>query len=99
MVRSPEQLIMEGRPALSCSSLSTGAEAAGVGFEDRQDILAHKSGRMTTHFSAAEFGNLVAAVNRIADSHGNRAPLCELMRNYLKMLVEREGLEPSTPAL
>lgn len=44
--------------------------AAGVGFEDRQDILAHKSGRMTTHYSAAELGNLVAAVNRISNSHG-----------------------------
>jgi len=43
--------------------------AAGVGFEDRQDILAHKSGRMTTHYCAAELGNLVAAVNRIANSH------------------------------
>jgi hypothetical protein len=41
-----------------------------VGFEDRQDILARKSGRMTTHYSAAELGNLVAAVNRIANSHG-----------------------------
>jgi len=42
--------------------------AVGVGFEDRQDILAHKSGRMTTHYSAAELGNLVCAVNRVADS-------------------------------
>jgi integrase len=46
--------------------------AAGVGFEDRQDILAHKSGRMTTHYSAAELGNLVAAVNRIAVSDGTQ---------------------------
>lgn len=45
--------------------------AAGVGFEDRQDIMAHKSGRMTTHYSAAELGNLVRAVNRIANSHGS----------------------------
>ena len=43
--------------------------AAGVGLEDRQDILAHKSGRMTTHYSAAELGNLVAAVNRVSNSH------------------------------
>jgi integrase len=43
--------------------------AVGVGFEDRQDILAHKSGRMTTHYSAAELGNLVCAVNRVAESH------------------------------
>lgn len=32
--------------------------AAGVGLEDGQDILAHKSGRMTKHYGAAEFGNL-----------------------------------------
>jgi integrase len=28
--------------------------AAGVSFEDRQDLLGHRSGRMTTHYSAAE---------------------------------------------
>ncbi len=28
--------------------------AAGVSFEDRQDLLGHKSGRITTHYSAAE---------------------------------------------
>jgi integrase len=32
--------------------------AAGVNFEDRQDLLAHRSGRITTHYSAAELGNL-----------------------------------------
>ena len=41
--------------------------------EDRQDILGHKSGRITTHYSAPEIGNLVAAVNRIADSRGIHA--------------------------
>ncbi len=40
-----------------------------MGFEDYQDILAHKSGRMMTHYSAAELGDLVAAANRIANSH------------------------------
>jgi integrase len=29
--------------------------AAGVSFEDRQDLLGHKSGRITTHYSQAEF--------------------------------------------
>jgi integrase len=33
--------------------------AAGVSLEDRQDILAHKAGRITTHYSAPEIGNLV----------------------------------------
>ena len=28
--------------------------AAGVSYEDRQDLLGHKSGRITTHYSAAE---------------------------------------------
>jgi integrase len=42
--------------------------AVGVSLEDRQDLLGHKSGRMTTHYSAAEIGNLLAAVNRIAKS-------------------------------
>ncbi len=32
--------------------------SAGVSFEDRQDLLGHKSGRITTHYSAAELGNL-----------------------------------------
>ncbi len=39
--------------------------AAGVSFEDRQDLLGHKSGRITTHYSAAEIGNLITAANKI----------------------------------
>ena len=33
--------------------------AAGVSFEDRQDLLGHRSGRITTHYSAAELGKLL----------------------------------------
>ena len=44
--------------------------AAGVSFEDRQDLLGHKSGRMTTHYSAAEMDHLVAAVNSIVKADG-----------------------------
>lgn len=47
--------------------------AARVSLEDRQDILAHKTGRITTHYSAPEIGNLVATVNRIAISRGIHA--------------------------
>ena len=35
--------------------------AAGVSFEDRQDLLSHRSGRMTTHYSAAELFKLIDA--------------------------------------
>ena len=38
--------------------------AARVGFEDRQDLLGHKAGRITTHYSAAEIGDLIAAANK-----------------------------------
>lgn len=32
--------------------------AAGVSFEDPQDLLGHRSGRITTHYSSAELQNL-----------------------------------------
>ena len=38
---------------------------AGVSFEDRQDLLGHKSGRITTHYSAAELSNLIDAANQV----------------------------------
>ena len=45
--------------------------SAGVSFEDRQDLLGHKSGRITTHYSAAELGNLIAAANKVCDTEHN----------------------------
>jgi len=42
--------------------------AAGVSFEDRQDLLGHKSGRITTHYSAAEISNLIDAASKISRS-------------------------------
>lgn len=39
--------------------------AANVSFEDRQDLLGHKSQRVTTQYSSAELANLIAAVNSI----------------------------------
>lgn len=44
--------------------------AAGVSFEDRQDLLGHKSGRITTHYSSAELSNLIEATNKVCI--GNR---------------------------
>ncbi len=37
--------------------------AAGVGFEDRQDLLGHKSGRITTHYSQVELINQLTINN------------------------------------
>lgn len=48
--------------------------AAGVGLEDRRDLLGHRAPDVTTHYSVAEIGNLVAAANRIVGSRGNSTP-------------------------
>ncbi len=42
--------------------------SAGVSFEDRQDLLGHKSGRITTHYSAPELINLIQASERVCTS-------------------------------
>lgn len=54
--------------------------AAGVSLEDRQDLLGHKSGRITTHYSAAELGNLLAAVEKIAEPVFQESPSLILIR-------------------
>lgn len=41
--------------------------AAGVSFEDRQDLLGHRSGRITTHYSAAELSKLLDAANSVVN--------------------------------
>jgi integrase len=33
--------------------------AGGVSLDDRQDLLGHRSGRITTHYSAAELASLL----------------------------------------
>jgi integrase len=52
--------------------------AAGVSFEDRQDLLGHRSGKITTHYSAAELGRLVEASNRVCDQDGRQPELVVL---------------------
>ncbi len=41
--------------------------AAGVSFEDRQDLLGHRSGRITTYYSSAELQNLYEATNKVCE--------------------------------
>lgn len=41
--------------------------AAEVSLEIRQDLLGHKSGQITTHYSVAEIQDLIAAANRVCD--------------------------------
>ncbi len=53
--------------------------AVGVDFEDRQDLLGHKSGRITTHYSQVELINLIQAANKVCEE-GNRKPVLTVLR-------------------
>ena len=55
--------------------------SAGVSYEDRQDLLGHKSGRITTHYSAAELHNLIEAANKVCDRSRQRPALTLLRIN------------------
>jgi integrase len=57
--------------------------AAGVSFEDRQDLLGHRSGRITTHYSAAELSRLLEAANRVCDANQSQPDLL-VMRGALQ---------------
>jgi integrase len=52
--------------------------AAGVSLEDRQDLLGHKSNRITTHYSAAELNSLIIAANKVCYQEG--APTLTLLK-------------------
>lgn len=54
--------------------------AAGVSYEDRQDLLGHKSARITTHYSAPELANLIAASERVCDDESRKTPAITLLR-------------------
>jgi integrase len=54
--------------------------AAGVSFEDRQDLLGHKSGRITTHYSAAELENLITAANTVCGEKSRKSPALVLLK-------------------
>lgn len=54
--------------------------AAGVSFEDRQDLLGHRSGRITTHYSMPELENLIAAANAVCGNGSRKTPALVLLR-------------------
>ena len=45
--------------------------SAGVGFEDRQDLLGHKSERITTHYSAPDIARLIEAAEKVCERREN----------------------------
>ena len=54
--------------------------AAGVSFEDRQDLLGHRSGRITTHYSQADLEGLIEAANRVVAEGSRKTPALVILR-------------------
>ena len=54
--------------------------AAGVSFEDRQDLLGYRSARITTHYSAVELSRLIDAANSFCERSGKKPELVVLRR-------------------
>jgi integrase len=54
---------------------------AGVSFEDRQDLLGHKAGRVTTEYSAAEIEDLISAAERAAVEPPHKSPTMRLVQD------------------
>lgn len=65
--------------------------AAGVSFEDRQDLLGHRSGRITTHYSAAELSRLITAAESVCHGEAGQPELV-VLRGAL------QGVSRKTPA-
>jgi len=57
--------------------------AAGVSFEDRQDLLGHRSGRITTHYSQAELTNLIEASETVCDTESRKTPASTWLRRKI----------------
>lgn len=57
--------------------------AAGVAFEDRQDLLGHKSGRITTHYSRAELTNLIEAAEKVCSTESRKTPATTWLRRKI----------------
>jgi integrase len=61
--------------------------AAGVSFEDRQDLLGHKSGKITTHYSAAELQNLIIAAEKVCGQESRKSPALVLLKQKVVKAV------------
>jgi len=56
-------------------------------FEDRQDLLGHKSNRITTHYSSAELTSLIAAAEKVCDEKSPNPPAT----TWLRRRAEKEN--------
>lgn len=77
--------------------------AAQVGIEDRQDLLGHKSQRITTHYSPAEVKHLIDAANKVCCRQAStptfnaiRAEMTNLLTIAEKIHIKKLNVEKLT---
>jgi hypothetical protein len=51
-----------------------------VSFENRQDLLGHKTGKITTHYSGAELESLIEAANSVSETKSSKSPALLLLK-------------------
>ena len=61
--------------------------SAGVSFEDRQDLIGHKSCRITTHHSKPELENLIAAANKVCPDKRHKTDTIVILKNKPRLAV------------
>jgi integrase len=59
--------------------------AAGVSFEDRQDLLGHKSSRVTTEYSAGELAQLIEAAEKVTQAGSRKSPVITMLRTHTRV--------------
>jgi hypothetical protein len=73
--------------------------AAGVSFKDRQDLLGHRSHRITTHYSAADLTRLVEAAGSVCERDGKRPELVVLDCTSEGSATEKSKSQQNRPTL
>ena len=61
--------------------------AAGVSFEDRQDLLGHKSTRITTYYSQAELEQLISAANKVCGDESRKSPALLILKKQKRQVA------------
>ncbi len=64
--------------------------AVGVSFEDRQDLLGHRSGRITTHYSSAELQNLYLASNKVCEQQQSGITLTLICNSNINSQIVKQ---------
>jgi integrase len=81
--------------------------AVGVSFEDRKVLLGHKTFDVTTHYSAAEIGFLMAATERVCDLAERASPAIAVVHSSTghavrapcpRMAPASQACEPDSPS-